>query len=175
MQFVKSSATVFRVKESERIGPGKLLGRHGLRSQQERGRSKEVHNTGLIRLEALPNKFSNRAFTCNHVFSELTALCPVTRLPDFYVVYLSYEPNKKLIELKSLKLYFVTFRNVEILHEELANKILEDLVQAISPRWVSIELRVNNRGGIHTTIRRMWKKGKGDRSLAPIIRSPASP
>jgi 7-cyano-7-deazaguanine reductase len=84
---------------------------------------------------------------------------------------LSYEPDKKLVELKSLKLYFVTFRNVEILHEELTNTILEDFVQAISPRWVSVEVRVSNRGGIHTTIRRLWRKGKGDELSVPIIKN----
>jgi 7-cyano-7-deazaguanine reductase len=84
---------------------------------------------------------------------------------------LSYEPDKKLVELKSLKLYFVTFRNVEILHEELTNQILDDFVHAVSPRWVNIEVRVNNRGGINTTIRRSWRKGKGDESSVPIVKN----
>jgi 7-cyano-7-deazaguanine reductase len=125
----------------------------------------------LRRLDTLPNKFSKRTFTCSHVFPELTALCPITQLPDFYVVYLLYEPDKKLAELKSLKLYFVAYRNLEILHEELTNQILDDFVRAVSPRYVSVEVKVNNRGGIYTTIKRSWRKGKGDESLNPVIRN----
>ena len=100
-----------------------------------------------------------------HVFAELTSLCPTTRLPDFYTVKLTYEPDRLLPELKSLKLYFLTFRDTEILHEELANEILDDLVRSIDPRWARIVLKVNNRGGVLTTIARKWSRTKGDESI----------
>ncbi len=119
-----------------------------------------------VKLDTLPNTFHHKRFECNHVFSELTALCPVTRLPDFYTVSLSYEPDRKLVELKSLKLYLVGFRNLEVLHEEVANMIVDDFVRAVSPRRVNIELEVNNRGGIHTIIRRSWRGGRGDQRFA---------
>ncbi len=97
-------------------------------------------------------------------YPELTAVCPMSGLPDFYTVRLVYEPDKKLPELKSLKMYFVGFRNVGILHENLANRILEDFVAAVNPRWLLIELFVNNRGGVYTTVRRAWTRDGDDPS-----------
>lgn len=108
-------------------------------------------------LATLPNKNRNRKFTCEHVFPELTAVCPVTRLPDFYTMKLVYEPSSRLIELKSLKLYLIQYRDLEILHEELANQILDDIVRSARPRWATIELKVNVRGGVHTTVSREWR------------------
>jgi 7-cyano-7-deazaguanine reductase len=75
---------------------------------------------------------------------------------------LAYEPDAKLVELKSLKLYLIAYRDLEILHEELANQILDDLVSAVNPRWASIQLEVNVRGGIRTTVSRCWSREKGD-------------
>jgi 7-cyano-7-deazaguanine reductase len=114
------------------------------------------------KLETRPNKHYKRHYFCRHVFSELTAICPVTRLPDFYKITLIYEPDRKLIELKSLKMYFVSYREVEILHEEITNQILDDFITAVRPRWVSIENIVRNRGGVLTTITRRWNRKHGD-------------
>lgn len=114
------------------------------------------------KLETRPNKYYKRHYVCRHVFSELTAVCPVTRLPDFYKITLIYEPDRKLIELKSLKMYFVAYREVEILHEEITNQILDDFITAVRPRWVSIENIVHNRGGVQTTITRRWNRKHGD-------------
>ena len=97
-----------------------------------------------------------------YVYPELTAICPNTGLPDYYTVRIIFQPDEKLPELKSLKLYFVSFRNVGIWHEHLANRILEDFVNAVEPKWVFVELFVNNRGGIFTTVRRFWSKDEGD-------------
>jgi 7-cyano-7-deazaguanine reductase len=126
----------------------------------------------LPRLETTLNRYSRNTFVCDHEFPELTALCPITKLPDFYVVALSYQPDTKLVELKSLKLYFVAYRNLEILHEELANKFLEDFVSAVSPRWASVEVKVNNRGGIYTTVRRSWNKRTKSPTLNPSRQPP---
>jgi 7-cyano-7-deazaguanine reductase len=114
----------------------------------------------FARLGTRPNKYHRKRYVCRHVFSELTAVCPVTRLPDFYTVTLTYEPDRSLIELKSLKMYFVAFRNMEILHEEITNQILDDFVRVVRPRWIVIENRVNNRGGIVTSITRKWSRGR---------------
>ena len=121
------------------------------------------------KIETVRNKNSKKRFLSQHVFAELTSLCPITRLPDFYTVKLTYEPDRLLPELKSLKLYFLTFRNTEILHEELANEILDDLVRSIDPRWARIVLKVNNRGGVLTTIARKWSRTKGDESIESNI------
>jgi 7-cyano-7-deazaguanine reductase len=116
----------------------------------------------LPKLDTRPNRYRKNRYICDHVYPELTAVCPVTRLPDFYAVTLTYEPDRKLIELKSLKLYFGAFRNIEILHEEITNKILDDFVAAVQPRWVTIDTKVSVRGGISTTITRKWSKERGD-------------
>lgn len=89
-------------------------------------------------------------------------MCPVTRLPDFYNVKIEYEPDERLIELKSFKLYLNKFRDKETLHEEITNEILNRLIRSIQPRWAKIEVIVNVRGGIYTTITRHWTKEKGD-------------
>jgi len=120
-------------------------------------------------LETLPNRYRNRRYACEHVFPELTSLCPKTRLPDFYTVTIRYEPDERLVELKSLKQYFTTFRDREILHEEIANEILDSLIEAVSPRWITMELRVNVRGGIGTTVTRTWEKEKGDQMADPTL------
>lgn len=116
----------------------------------------------LIKILTLQNKNRGKRFVSRHTFTELTSLCPTTDLPDFYTVKLTYEPNKLLPELKSLKLYFLTFRQKRIFHEEIANRILDDLITAIRPRWAQIEIKVNNRGGILTTIVRKWTESGGD-------------
>ena len=90
----------------------------------------------------------------------------MTKLPDFYTVVIKYEPDKTLVELKSLKYYLASYRNVGILHEELVNAIVDDLVEAVHPRWISVDLGVNVRGGIATTIHRE----RGRRRCAPESR-----
>jgi len=118
-------------------------------------------------IDTRPNKNVKRRYVCTHIFPELTAVCPVTRLPDFYTLRITYEPERKIVELKSFKLYLITYRNVEILHEEITNRILDDFISAVRPRWAYIEVKVNVRGGIATTIARHWKKRQGDR-IPPV-------
>ena len=118
-------------------------------------------------IDTRPNKNVERRYVCTHVFPELTAVCPVTRLPDFYTMRIVYEPERKIVELKSFKLYLVAYRNVQILHEEITNRILDDFISAVRPRWAYIEVKVNVRGGIATTITRHWKKRGGKRM--PLI------
>ena len=93
-----------------------------------------------------------------YTYPELTAVCPTTGLPDYYTLRILFEPEKKLPELKSLKFYFIAYRNYGILHENLANKIMEDFKKYVEPRWIFVELIVNNRGGIYTTVRRYWSR-----------------
>ena len=121
-----------------------------------------------MQLDTVSNKYTTRKYVCEHTFGELTAVCPVTRLPDFYRVNIRYEPNQKLIELKSLKLYFIAFRDKEILHEEITNQILDDFIKFVEPRWVYIEVRVKVRGGIYTIISRQWSEQGGDLIAKPL-------
>ncbi|MBU7030163.1 MAG: preQ(1) synthase [Theionarchaea archaeon] len=119
-------------------------------------------NEKVTLLKTIKNINRNKRYVCEHIFPELTALCPTTALPDFYTIRLLYEPSEKLIELKSLKLYLSSYRNIKIYHEELVNEILEDFVEVVNPKWVFIELGVNIRGGISSTIRRLWSESGGD-------------
>lgn len=83
---------------------------------------------------------------------ELTALCPMTGLPDHYQVAIIYTPGKLIPELKSLKRYLVAFRDVPILHEHLACRLFEDFNEAVCPKRLRIELIANVRGGITSTV-----------------------
>ena len=83
---------------------------------------------------------------------EFTCLCPMTGQPDFAVLTLDYIADKLCVELKSLKLYVWSFRNEGAFHEAVTNRILDDLVRAIRPRWMKLEAKFNVRGGIYTTV-----------------------
>jgi 7-cyano-7-deazaguanine reductase len=113
------------------------------------------------KLKTLPNKCSKNRFTCTHSFSELTALCPITKLPDFYTIVIIYEPNDLLIELKSLKLYLGNYRDTEIIHEDITNAIFQDFIDIVKPKWAKINLNANIRGGISTTITISWSEKIG--------------
>ncbi len=124
----------------------------------ENPRKRPTHK--LLRI--IENENRGKRFLCEHAFPELTAVCPRTGLPDFYTARVVYEPGDALIELKSLKQYLTGYRNVGIHHEELTNQILEDFANAVDPRWIFLELSVNVRGGISTTVTRYWDKESGD-------------
>ena len=83
---------------------------------------------------------------------EFTAVCPWTGLPDYGVLYLSYVPSQSCIELKSLKYYLLSYRDVGIVQEHAANRILQDLVALCQPRRMKVTLDYKVRGGIHTAV-----------------------
>ena len=93
---------------------------------------------------------------------EFTCLCPKTGQPDFATLVLDYVPDKRCIELKSLKLYVWSYRNKGAFHEAVTNRILDDLVKALAPRYIHLSARFYVRGGIFTTViaehaKRGWK------------------
>ena len=83
---------------------------------------------------------------------EFTALCPWTGLPDYGTLTIEYTPSDKLIELKSLKYYLLSFRDVGIVQEHATNRILKDLVDLCNPRAMKVSLDYKVRGGIHTVV-----------------------
>ena len=83
---------------------------------------------------------------------EFNCVCPRTGLPDFGTIYINYVPNKYIIELKSLKLYIVKYRNVGIFHEDVTNRILDDFKKASSPKKIEVIGDFNPRGGIKTSV-----------------------
>lgn len=96
--------------------------------------------------------FAGQPETVRYSTDELTALCPKTSLPDFYSLEIEYVPDQWLIELKSLKLYLIEYRNIGIFHEHLARKIYNDIMEAISPLRLKVTLKARVRGGIEAEI-----------------------
>ncbi|MFP4444795.1 MAG: preQ(1) synthase [Desulfosudaceae bacterium] len=84
---------------------------------------------------------------------EFTSVCPMTGLPDFGTITIRYQPDKSIIELKSLKYYLLQYRNTGIFYEHVVNKILDDLLGTISPRWMEVTGEFTARGGITTRVR----------------------
>ncbi|MBN3032975.1 MAG: NADPH-dependent 7-cyano-7-deazaguanine reductase QueF [Candidatus Saganbacteria bacterium] len=104
------------------------------------------------KVEVVKNINSDRDYTVNIEFPEFTCVCPRTGLPDFATIKIEYIPDKLIVELKSLKLYFVSFRNIGTFHEDVVNKILDDLAAACQPRQMKIVGEFSVRGGIKTTV-----------------------
>ena len=99
-------------------------------------------------LEAIPNKNSDKNYFVKLTSEEFTCVCPVTGQPDFATIKIRYIPDKFLVESKSLKLYLTSFRNTGIFHEEVANKIADDLIKLLNPRYLEVEGNFSVRGGI---------------------------
>ena len=104
-------------------------------------------------LECFDNPNPGRPYTIEHVSEEFTSVCPKTGHPDFGLVTLQYIPRDQCIELKSLKLYYQSFRNEGIFYEAVTNKIADDLNAAMQPVWMLVQTDWKGRGGIRSTIR----------------------
>jgi len=103
-------------------------------------------------LEVFPNPKTSRDYTIEIDSPEFTCLCPKTGQPDFATLELEYIPDQVCVELKSWKLYLWSYRNEGGFHEDLTNKILDDLVAALNPRYIRLTADFNVRGGIYTTV-----------------------
>ena len=99
-------------------------------------------------LETFENKHSNQDYFVKFNCPEFTSLCPITGQPDFATIYISYIPNIKMVESKSLKLYLFSFRNHGGFHEDCVNTILNDLVELMEPRYIEVWGKFTPRGGI---------------------------
>lgn len=103
------------------------------------------------KLETFPNH-AKRDYTVTLTTDEFTCVCPMTGQPDFAKITIQYIPDKKIVESKSLKLYFWSFRNEGVFHEHVTNIILDDLVSALAPRWCKVSAVFAVRGGIAITV-----------------------
>jgi 7-cyano-7-deazaguanine reductase len=103
-------------------------------------------------LETFPNPNPKRDYTIRMRLPEFTCLCPKTGQPDFATMFLEYVPADACVELKSLKLYIWSFRDEGAFHEAVTNRILDDLVRLLSPRFMRLTAEFNVRGGIYTTV-----------------------
>ncbi|MFA9420969.1 MAG: preQ(1) synthase [Gammaproteobacteria bacterium] len=103
-------------------------------------------------LDTFENPQPDRDYTIRIDTPEFTCLCPLTGQPDFASIQLEYIADQQCLELKSLKLYFWSYRDQGAFHEAVTNQILSDLVQAISPRFMRVSADFNVRGGVYTQI-----------------------
>lgn len=113
---------------------------------------KNTNKKEVLQIETFPNPFPKRDYLIEMECLEFTCLCPKTGQPDFATLHISYVPDKLCLELKSLKIYLVSYRNEGGFHEKVINIILDDLVSACQPRKMKIIGDFNVRGGIHTTV-----------------------
>jgi len=112
----------------------------------------------LVTLDTFAYEFPGREIWVEFEIPEFTAICPFSDFPDFAIIRLKYMPNKRCIELKSLKLYINSFRNIKVFHEHVINIILEDFVAACDPKKVEIEGDFHVRGNIKTVVRASYGK-----------------
>ncbi|HEY7784325.1 MAG TPA: preQ(1) synthase [Pyrinomonadaceae bacterium] len=112
----------------------------------------------LYPLDTFPYEFPGNEITISFKIPEFTAVCPFSDFPDFATIRLDYSPNERCVELKSLKLYINSFRNVKVFHEHVINIILEDFVHACDPLKVDIEGDFHVRGNIKTVVRASYRK-----------------
>ncbi len=103
-------------------------------------------------LETFPNPHPARDYTIRIRIPEFTCLCPKTGQPDFATLHLEYVPDERCVELKALKLYIWSYRDEGAFHEAVTNHILQDLVEALNPRFMRLTAEFNVRGGIYTTV-----------------------
>ena len=99
------------------------------------------------------NPNSSRPYEIFIELPEFTCQCPFSGYPDFATLRLNYQPLKKVLELKSIKLYINSYRNRKISHEEVANKIIDDLAKSCNPIWMELEADFNPRGNVHMVVK----------------------
>ncbi len=104
-------------------------------------------------LEAFDNPSSARDYHVTFACPEFTSVCPITGQPDFGNITIDYVPDAKCLESKSLKLYLFSFRNHGAFHEEVVNRILDDIVAAVQPRSITVTGNFNRRGGISINVK----------------------
>ena len=121
-------------------------------------------------LETFPNPRPQRDYEIQIQCPEFTSVCPMTGLPDFGEIRISYVPDALCVELKSLKYYMVEFRNKGIFYEQVTNQILDDLVATLQPRRMTVVGDFSVRGGIKTTVNAEYT-ATGQSTGAPGLRA----
>ena len=112
----------------------------------------------LPEIETWPNQYP--AYEIVIDTPEFTSVCPKTGLPDFGVITIRYMPDKRCLELKSLKEYLLSYRGIGIFQENVVNRILEDVVRAARPKWAVVKGDFRPRGGLGTVVEARWPRGK---------------
>lgn len=125
------------------------------------GKQDHIRDLKTPEIETFRNIYNDRDYRIQLEIPEFTAICPKTGLPDFGTVSINYTPDRCCLELKSLKEYFLFFRNVGIFHENVVNRALDDLVRSCEPRWMRLYAIYNVRGGIQTRVAATYRGRKG--------------
>ena len=123
-------------------------------------RSTPNDEMNLYPLDTFAYEYPGKRIEINFTTEEFTAICPFSEFPDFATLHIMYVPNKRCIELKSLKLYINSFRDVKIFHEHVVNKFRDDFVNACDPLEFHLEGDFNVRGNIKTVVNVSYKKKK---------------
>ena len=110
------------------------------------------------KLETFPNRHPGRRYWVTLTTDEFTCVCPMTGQPDFAKITIRYIPDQRIVESKSLKLYFWSFRNEGVFHEHVVNMILDDLVEALDPICCEVVGEFNVRGGIAITVEASYER-----------------
>ncbi len=118
-------------------------------TQEMKYGEREIKEGQLI---TFPNPRIGRRYTIEISLPEFTCKCPFSGYPDFATIYISYIPDQKVVELKSIKLYINAYRDRYISHEESANQILDDFVDSCDPLWVKVRADFTPRGNVHTVV-----------------------
>lgn len=121
----------------------------------------EIRDPATVRadvLETFPYEYAGSPAVVEIDTDEFTAVCPWSGLPDFGRLVVRYLPKARVLELRSLKHYLLSYRSVGIFQEHAANRILEDLVRSSDPSWMELELDYRVRGGVHTVVRTRWPR-----------------
>jgi len=118
-------------------------------SKEMKKGTREIREAELTPIE---NQYPDRDYQIDIELPEFTCLCPMTGYPDFAVINVHYIPDQYIVELKSLKLYINKFRNEGLYHETAVNKIMDDIVDTINPRWIKVVGDFNRRGNVKTII-----------------------
>lgn len=124
------------------------------RARGYEGRQEKVRGLKLPAIETFKNVYADRDFEVTMTTPEFTCVCPKTGLPDFAVLTLTYVPDARCLELKSFKEYLLAYRDVGIFHENVVNRVLDDVVSTCKPRRATLTGVFNARGGIQTTVTR---------------------
>ncbi len=109
-------------------------------------------------IEAWENTNADRDYTITIRCPEFTAVCPMTGLPDFGDITVEYQPDTHVIELKAFKYYMLGYRNVGIFYENAVNKVRDDIIAAINPKYLKVSAVMTPRGGISTDVTVEYRK-----------------
>ncbi|MCK4303048.1 MAG: NADPH-dependent 7-cyano-7-deazaguanine reductase QueF [Candidatus Eisenbacteria sp.] len=105
------------------------------------------------KMETFPNPKKGRDYEIEITYPEFTCVCPMTGQPDFATIRISYVPDEVCVELKSVRNYLWSYRNKGAFHEAVTNRIADDLIALMRPRWLQVEAEFHTRGGLSTTVR----------------------